>query len=103
LNEFVARKKAVAPLLLLSNLQEQKKNIPAARDAYESVLSLAPNNAVALNNLAVIYSDQNELDKAYDLAKKARDAASNDPNISDTLGWILFKKHQYREAVALLR
>jgi tetratricopeptide (TPR) repeat protein len=37
------------------------------------------------------------------MAKKARDAASNDPSISDTLGWILFKKHQYRDAVALLR
>lgn len=103
LTEITDRKKTLAPLLLLGNLQEQKKNLTAARDIYESVLGLASNNIVALNNLAVIYSDQGNLEKASELAKRAQDAAPNDSRISDTLGWILFKKHQYRDALALLR
>ena len=48
---------------------------------------------LALNNLAVLYSDDlGQLDKAYDLAKKAREVAPNDPHIADTLGWILYKE-----------
>lgn len=103
LTEITNRKKTVAPLLLLANLQEQQNNIQAARDAYEAALALAPNNPMALNNLAVIYSDQGNIEKASELAKKAQETVPSDSRIADTLGWILFKKHQYREALALLR
>ena len=103
LTDAVKRKKTVPPLLFLANLQQHQKNLPAAREAYEGALSLEPGNVVALNNLAVIYSDQGELDKAFELAKRAQNASSSNSRISDTVGWIQFKKHQYREAFALLR
>lgn len=103
LTEITTRKKSVAPLILLATLQEQQKNIQAARETYESALAVAPNNAMALNNLAVIYSNQGDIEKASDLAKKAQDAAPSDSRVGDTLGWILYKKHQYREALSLLR
>ena len=85
-------------------IQEQLKNFAAARDAYENLLSVAPNSPLALNNLAVLYSEHlGQLDKAYDLAQKAKEAVPNEPHIADTLGWILFKKGDYGNALRLLQ
>src|SRR5262249_42722326 len=80
------------------------KNFTAARDAYEKLLTIAPNFPAALNNLAVLYSERlGQVDKAYDLAKKANEAAPNEPHLADTLGWILFKKGDYGNALRLLQ
>ena len=104
LNGFIEKKPTVSPLMLLAGIHERSKNFSAARDAYEKVLTVAPKNALALNNLAVLYSEQlGQLDKAYDLAKKAKEAAPNEPHLADTLGWILFKKAEYRNALQLLQ
>jgi tetratricopeptide (TPR) repeat protein len=63
-----------------------------------------PNSPLALNNLAVLYSERLEqLDKAYDLAKRANEAVPNEPHLADTLGWILFKKGDYGPARRLLQ
>jgi tetratricopeptide (TPR) repeat protein len=95
---------AVPALMQLGMINEQLKNFAAARDAYEKLLTVAPNSALALNNLAILYSERlGELDKAYDLAKKANEAAPNEPHLADTLGWILFKKGDYRNALRLLQ
>jgi tetratricopeptide (TPR) repeat protein len=107
LTAFVENNKSAqaAPALMqLAMLNEQLKNFAAARDAYEKLLTVAPNSALALNNLAVLYSERlGELDKAYDLAKKANEAAPNEPHLADTLGWILFKKGEYGNALRLLQ
>jgi tetratricopeptide (TPR) repeat protein len=59
---------------------------------------------LALNNLAVLYSEHlGQLDKAYDLAKRANEAAPNEAHLADTLGWILFKKDDYANALRLLQ
>jgi tetratricopeptide (TPR) repeat protein len=95
---------AAPALMQLGMLNDQLKNFAAARDAYEKLLTVAPNSALALNNLAVLYSDRlGELDKAYDLAKKANEVAPNEPHLADTLGWILFKKGDYGNAARLLQ
>ncbi len=44
-----------------------------------------------------------QVDKAYELAKRAREAAPNEPQLADTLGWILFKKGDYGNALRLLQ
>jgi tetratricopeptide (TPR) repeat protein len=100
--------KTVPALLQLAMIQQNLKYFSDARDdardAYEKLLAIAPTNASALNNLAVLYSDHlGQPDKAYDLAKKARAAAPNDPHITDTLGWILYKKGDYGSALPLLQ
>src|SRR5262249_33053253 len=94
-----------APALMqLAALQQNLKHFPEARDAYEKILSTAPNFALALNNLAVLYADElQNLDKAHDLARRAREQAPNDPHTADTLGWILFKRGEYRNALPLLQ
>lgn len=103
LNGFVEKNKTVPALLQLARIQEQVKNFPAARDAYEKLLTVSADSIPALNNLAVLYSEHfGQLDAAYDLAKKAREIAPNEPSVADTLGWILFKKADYGNALRLL-
>jgi putative PEP-CTERM system TPR-repeat lipoprotein len=104
LNAFIARRKDVPALMQLARIQEQRKNYPAARDAYEQLLAVSANFVPAVNNLAVIYSERlGQPDRAYELAAKARDLAPDDPHSADTLGWITFKKRDYRAALPLLR
>ena len=43
------------------------------------------------------------MQRAFVLAQGARDAAPEDPNIADTLGWILYKQGAYPRAEALLK
>ena len=96
--------KNVPALMLIGVIQEQQKNYPAARDAYEKLLTVNPKFGPALNNLAYLYSEHlDQLDKAGELAQRARDALPNDPSTADTLGWILYHKHQYPRAATLLQ
>lgn len=96
--------KNVRALMMLGNLYDGQKNYPAAKDAYEKILLVDPNFSGALNNLAYLYSDIfDEQDKAFELAQKARELLPNEPHTMDTVGWILYKKHQFSWAVSLLQ
>ena len=93
-----------AMLMTLALLHERMNDFPQARDAYERVLSINPNFVSALNNLAYLYTDRlNDLDRAYELARKARDLQGDDPAIADTLGWVLYKRGDYQQALAILQ
>ncbi|MBC8096680.1 MAG: tetratricopeptide repeat protein, partial [Akkermansiaceae bacterium] len=82
--------------VLLSNLS----NYLRAAEAYERVLAKAPQSVAALNNLAYLYSEKlNKLDAAHDLARKARQLAPEEPTIADTLGWILYLRREYSQAL----
>ena len=73
-------------LMTLALLYEQMQDYPKARDAYEKLLAINPNFVPALNNLAYLYTERlNDLDKAYDLARKAHDLQPQDASIADTL------------------
>jgi tetratricopeptide (TPR) repeat protein len=94
----------LAALLLRGIIYNSQNDYEDARDAYENVLAIAPANGIALNNLACIYADHlNQLEKAYPLARQARDLAPADPYIADTLGWILYRRGEYTPALVLLR
>ena len=104
LNAFAEPNKSAPALLQLAAIYERAKNYAAARDTYEKLLAINGNNALALNNLAVVYSDRfDQTDKALDLAKRARMNFPNNPNLADTLGWVMFKKGDYRNALPLLQ
>jgi tetratricopeptide (TPR) repeat protein len=104
LKEIVAKNpKDVAALMLMATIEDREKDYPASKDTYEKVLAIDPNFGPALNNLAYVYSEKLvNLDKAFDLAQRARKALPNDPNVADTLGWVLFKRHQYTWGLGLL-
>ncbi|QCF26273.1 tetratricopeptide repeat protein [Hydrocarboniclastica marina] len=72
-----------------------------AQQAYETLLKLAPNNPVALNNLAWIYHEQDD-DRATDLAKRAYELNPRSAAIADTYGWILFSTGKVEESLPVL-
>jgi tetratricopeptide (TPR) repeat protein len=94
----------VSALTTLALLYERTNDFAKARDTYERLLAIEPTSTSALNNLAYIYVDRlNDLDKAYDLARKARDLQGNDPAIADTFGWILSRRGDYQQALPILQ
>jgi tetratricopeptide (TPR) repeat protein len=104
LNGLLEKNKSIPALMQLASIHLQLKNFPAARGTYEQLLTIAPNFFPALNNLAIVYADQlGDVDKAYELAKRAEDAAPNDARTADTLGWVLVKKGDYVGARQLLQ
>jgi tetratricopeptide (TPR) repeat protein len=96
--------KDVASLMLIGMIYDHEKDYNAARDAYEKLLAANPKFGPAMNNLAYLYSEHlGKLDRAYELAGRARELQPRDPFVADTLGWILFKRGQYATALNLLR
>jgi tetratricopeptide (TPR) repeat protein len=96
--------KDVGALMMIGTVANEQKDYPSARDAYEKILVINPLFSSALNNLAYLYSEKfNQLDKGYDMAQKARELLPNEPHAADTLGWILYKKHQFTWALGLLQ
>ena len=91
-------------IMTLALLYERTNDLPKARDAYERLLSINPNSISALNNLACLYADRlNDLGKAYDLARKARELQRDDPAVADTFGWVLSKRGEYQQALPILQ
>ena len=91
-------------IMTLALLYERTNDFAKARDAYERLLSINPNSISALNNLACLYADRlNDLDKAYDLARKARELQRDDPAVADTFGWVLSKRGEYQQALPILQ
>lgn len=93
------------PLLMLSGMIDQQlNNHRKAQEAYEKILAKNAGFPPAANNLAWIYSEtQGDHEKALRLAQKAREGAPEDPQIADTLGWILYKKGNYDWALSYLK
>lgn len=103
LSAFAKRSGSLAALMQVGMLQDQTKQYALARSTYEAVLAKDGNFAPALNNLAALYCDRfGDLDQALALARKAQTLAPTDPLIEDTLGWILFRRGRYAEALPLL-
>jgi Flp pilus assembly protein TadD len=89
---------------LIGNLHEQQGNVDLAQSYYERALRVDPNYALAANNLAYALADRGvNLDRALELAKMARERMPRDPNVADTLGWVHYKRGEYREALPFLQ
>lgn len=96
--------KDTSALMLAGIVQSAQKNYQGAADAYEKLLAINSQYSPALNNLAWLYCDNlGDLDKAYDLAQRARQLLPNDPSTADTLGWVFFKKGDYASALKLFQ
>jgi tetratricopeptide (TPR) repeat protein len=90
--------------LWLGNLQYMKGDRKAALDQYHQVVNLDPNNAAANNNYAYLLSEvDGNPTEALKYAQKAKELAPDDGDYSDTLGWILYRKGLYANAVSELQ
>ncbi|MEW6676955.1 MAG: XrtA/PEP-CTERM system TPR-repeat protein PrsT [Pseudomonadota bacterium] len=76
--------------------------LQSARSTYETYLQKQSRDAGALNNLANILHQLKD-PKALDVARQAYSLAPDNPNVSDTLGWILVNKGLAQEALPYLR
>ncbi|MDD2877125.1 MAG: PEP-CTERM system TPR-repeat protein PrsT [Acidiphilium sp.] len=75
-------------------------NLPGAAAHYQAALAKNPNDVLALNNLAWIAGKHDGKDAAG-LAARAY-AISPTPQIADTLGWILARQTNPKQALVLL-
>ena len=81
--------------MLLESMGQKDK----ARDAYNRLLGIDPDNYAALNNLAYMSADSGQnLDQAMTFAEHAKKLTPKDPNVSDTLGYVYYKKNLTGEA-----
>lgn len=93
---------AFAPLKLQLAMAYQSAGDDAkAQTVYEALIKIAPDQAIALNNLAWIYFEQNK-PEALDLAARAYALAAESAAIADTYGWILLKNDKITESLPVL-
>ncbi len=94
----------LSALMALGMIYESEKNLNKAQESYEKALKSSPNFPPAANNLAYLYAERGgNIDVALNLAQKAKEQVPDDPNISDTLGWIYYKKNVPGRAVVYLK
>jgi tetratricopeptide (TPR) repeat protein len=89
---------------LIGNLYIDKNDLDSARRYFEQALAIDPNFAIAESNLAWVYAQRNQnLDVALGLAQKAKQQMPALDSMTDTLGWVQYKKGNYRAAKSLLQ
>jgi tetratricopeptide (TPR) repeat protein len=88
----------------LGMLYELRGDSERAVARYEDAIRLNPDLAEAKNNLAYIYADRGKnLDRALDLAQDAKTLLPDNPSVSDTLGWVLYKRGVPAAAISYLK
>ena len=90
-------------LLNAIKAQDEHHDDPAIA-AYELALRQGEQTGIAANNLAWLYARKGQnLDRALELAKLARDHSPANPAVLDTLGFVYLARREYSEAVKVLK
>lgn len=105
LEELISKKtNDVQSMAILGTLYERMDQPEQARAKYERILEINPQFVPALNNLAYLYTERlPQLERAHELAQKARQLVPEDPSVMDTLAWVLHKRGEDQQALPLLR
>lgn len=89
----------------LASLYEQINRSDDAIKQFELLLEKSPDSDMVRNNLAMMLAtyrtDVNSMDKAKQLIEPLRKTI--DPNYQDTIGWVLYKKGEVKEAIPYLQ
>jgi len=89
---------------LVGNLYLKKGELGTARKYYDQALAADPNFPVANANMAWVDAQEGKnLDIALGMAQKAKSLMPEVPSITDTLGWVMYKRGNYDSAIPLLR
>jgi putative PEP-CTERM system TPR-repeat lipoprotein len=91
-----------ASAMFLAEQQLADKQFKTAIALLEPVVNRAPNNVVALNNLAWAYQQEKD-PRALATAEQALKASNDNPAVMDTLGWMLVEKGDTARALPLLQ
>jgi len=96
--------KETAFYLLAGSIYENRRDWDKARQVYQKVLELQPENPLASNNLAYVMLQQGgNVDVALAMAQTARRQLPDNPNSADTLGWAYYQKGVYSSAINLFK
>lgn len=86
--------------MALAGLEQYAGNPEPAMAHYRTVLEAEPDNVVALNNYAYdLANDTDQFDEALKYAQKVKELDPNSMTIEDTIGWALYRKGLYANAV----
>jgi tetratricopeptide (TPR) repeat protein len=90
--------------LWLGMLEESVGNHSAALTHFRKVAENQPDNAIALNNVAYLLAETGgQVDEALKYAQKAQELAPDNPDVQDTLGWVLYRKGLFENSVTQLQ
>ncbi len=90
--------------LIVATLREMRGDTREAIEHYEKAVRLAPDMVAAKNDLANLLAEEEEdLDRALELAQEARALLPGHADTADTLGWVLYKKGMATAAVGYLQ
>lgn len=89
--------------MILSNIYVQQGDIGKGEAVLEELLAQDPQNPSINNDLGYLYADQGKnLDKAEKMIRIALKSEPNNMAYLDSMGWVLFKRQKYGEAVEYL-
>ncbi|HBG05917.1 MAG: hypothetical protein A2075_04085 [Geobacteraceae bacterium GWC2_58_44] len=78
-----------------------------ARELFEQIMATHPDSIEAANDFACLLADSgnggNDLQKALKLAEQVNLRRPGDPLLMDTLGWVHYRRGEYRKAAHLLQ
>ncbi len=103
--EILAKDPNYVPALMVSALlAEQRGAVDEAARTYQKVLSIYPSFAPAMRELAILFSQHpGDLDKAYDLAEKARVTLPDDLKLTRVLGVLAYHRGAYDQSKIFLK
>jgi tetratricopeptide (TPR) repeat protein len=87
-----------------ASIYERQDKLDLMEKDFRHVLAQDPNNVAALNGLGYLLTIRTtRYDDAHLLISKALELTPRDPSIIDSMGWVLFKKGQIKEAIVYLQ
>jgi Flp pilus assembly protein TadD len=90
--------------LMMAAVEQMQRNIPEAIRNFEIVVAAEPDNVSALNDLAYLLVEAGRgAEAALKYAQRAQELAPHDPNVEDTLGWVLYHRGMYAMALQFLQ
>lgn len=101
--ELTKRPRNVSLLYSLGALYEQMGKIKESLATMREVIEIEPNNYSALNFIGYTMADQGQnLDEAERLIRRALLLDPGNGAITDSLGWVLYRKQDYTKALDYL-
>lgn len=88
--------------IYLAQAYQSEGMLEEAKAQYANIIEHSPDNFVALNNLAWIYHQTDDL-RAETMARRAFHLRPKNGSVVDTLGWILASKGEYKDGIGYLR
>lgn len=87
----------------LSNLYVQKGDIRKGEEILEEIFKVHPDDPGVNNDLGYLYADQGKnLEQAEAMIRKALKSEPENAAFLDSIGWVLYKREKYAEALPYL-